>query len=94
MAINSPVTTHCQIYDQTKFHIVKGKDNSFDHNYGIVFCPINKRIISVKIGLFLQAITFKKEFPDSNFLLTTLLTGGKWNFQVANLLLFIVNYEP
>ena len=39
-----------------------------------------KRIISVKIGLFFEAITFKTEFPDSNLLLPTLLTGGKWDF--------------
>ena len=28
---NSPVTTHCQIYDKTKFHMVKSIDNAFDH---------------------------------------------------------------
>ena len=28
---NSPVTTHYQIYDQTKFHMVKGIDSAFDH---------------------------------------------------------------
>ena len=26
-----PVTGHCQIADQTKFHMVKGFDNAFDH---------------------------------------------------------------
>ena len=30
-ACNSSVTTHCQIYDQTKFHMVKGIHNAFDH---------------------------------------------------------------
>ena len=25
------VTTHCQIYDKTKFHMAKGIDNAFDH---------------------------------------------------------------
>ena len=28
---NSPVATHCLIYDQTQFHMVKGIDNAFDH---------------------------------------------------------------
>ena len=55
--------------------------------YGIVCCLITTRIISVKIGLFFQEITFKTEFPGSNFLLPTFLTGGKSDFQVANLLL-------
>ena len=26
-----PVAGHCQINDQTKFHMVKGIDNAFDH---------------------------------------------------------------
>ena len=59
-----------------------------------MFCLINTRIISVKIGLFLQEITFTTEFPGSNFLLPTFITGGKWDFQVANLLLATVNFEP
>ena len=48
---------------------------------------INRRIISVKIGLFFQEITFIIEFPGSNFLLHTFLAGGKWDFQGTNLLL-------
>ena len=48
----------------------------------------------MKIGLFLQEITFRIEFPAGNFLLPTFLTGGKWDFQVANLLLAAVNFEP
>ena len=48
----------------------------------------------MKIGLFFQEITFTTEFPGSNFLLPTFLTGGKWDFQVANLLLATVNFEP
>ena len=48
----------------------------------------------MKIGLFFQEITFITEFPDSNFLLPTFLTGGKWDFQVAELLLATVNFEP
>ena len=51
----SLVTTHFQIYDQTKFHMVKGIDNAFDHME--LFYLINRRIISVKIGFFLQDIT-------------------------------------
>ena len=45
-------------------------------------------------GLFFQEITFRTEFPGSNFLLPTFLTGGKWNFEVAYLLLATVNFEP
>ena len=41
----------------------------------------------MKIGLFFQETTFITEFPGSNFLLPTFLTGSKWDFQVANLLL-------
>ena len=55
-------------------------------------CLINRRIISVKIGLFMHEITFITEFPGSIFLLPTFLTGGEWNFQGgggANLLLLI-----
>ena len=50
--------------------------------------------MSVKIGLFFQEITFITEFLDSNFLLPTFLIGGKWDFQVANLLLATVNFKP
>ena len=49
----------------------------------------------MKIGLFLLEITFRTEFPGSNFLLPTFLTGNKWDFQAANLLLAIVIFfEP
>ena len=48
-------TIYCQIYDQTKFHMVKG----------IVFCLISSRIISVKMGLFFQEITFITELPET-----------------------------
>ena len=40
-----------------------------------------------EIGLFFQEITFITEFSGSNFLLLTFFTGGKWDFQVADLLL-------
>ena len=55
---------------------------------------INRRIISVNINLFFQKITFIKEFPGSNILLPSFLTGGKWDFQVADLLPATVNFEP
>ena len=93
VAYDSSVSTHCQICDQTKFHMVKGIDNAFDHN-GNVFYLISSRIISVKTGLFFQEITFITELPGSNVLLPRFLTGGKWDFQVANLLLATANFEP
>ena len=61
---------------------------------GIMFCLINRRIISVETGLFFLGITLITEFSGSNFLLPTFLTGGKWDFQVANLPLATVNFEP
>ena len=48
----------------------------------------------MKIGLFFQEITFRTEFPGSNLLLPIFLTGGKLDFEVANLLLATVNFEP
>ena len=36
---------------------------------------------------------FRNRIPK-NFLLPTFLAGGKWDFQVANLLLATVNFEP
>ena len=47
-----------------------------------------------KIGLFFQEITFITEFSGSNFLLLTFFTGGKWDFQVADLLLATINFKP
>ena len=52
------------------------------------------RIISVKIGLLFQKISFRTEFPGSNCSLRLFLTSGKCGFQVANLLLATVNFEP
>ena len=87
------MTTHCQINDQTKFYMVEGIDNVFDH---MKLCfVLSRTIISSKIGF--QEITFITEFPGSNFLLLIylyILTGGKWGFQVANLLLATINFEP
>ena len=45
------------------------------------------------MGLFFQEVTFITEFPDSTFLLPRFLTDGKWDFQVANLVLLISNLE-
>ena len=59
-----------------------------------MFCLISSCIISVKMGLFFQEITFITELPGSNFLLPRFLTGGKWDFQVADLLLASANFEP
>ena len=47
-----------------------------------------------EMGLFFQEITFITELPGSNFLLPRFLTGGKWDFQVADLLLASANFEP
>ena len=55
---------------------------------------ISSRIISVKMGLFLEEITFITELLGSNFLPPRFLTDGKWDFQVANLLLATANFEP
>ena len=55
---------------------------------------IKRKIISVKIGLFFQEITFRTEFPGSNLLLPTFSTGDKWDFEVADLLLATFNFEP
>ena len=59
-----------------------------------MFCLLNGRIISVKIGLFFQEITSITDVPGSNFLLPPFLTGGKWDFQEENLLLAMVNFKP
>ena len=48
----------------------------------------------MKIGLLFQEITFRTEFPGSNFLVPTFLTGGKWDFEVGNLLVASLNFEP
>ena len=48
----------------------------------------------MKIGMFFQEITSITEFPASNFLLPTIQTGSKWDFQAANLLLATINFEP
>ena len=59
-----------------------------------LFHLIKGGIISVKIGFFFHDIPFIIEFPGSNFLLPTFLTGDKRDFQGANLLLATINFEP
>ena len=54
---------------------------------------MSRRIISAKISLFSQKVSFITEFTGSNILLLTYLTDGQWDFQVANLLLVTVNFE-
>ena len=44
--------------------------------------------------LFFQEISFITKFEGSNCLLPPIYTGSKWDFQVANLLLATVNFEP
>ena len=46
------------------------------------------------MGLFFQEITFITELTGSNILLPTFSTGGKRDFQVANLLLELLISNP
>ena len=48
----------------------------------------------MKMNIFFQEITFITELPGSNILLPRFFTGGKWDFQVADLLLATANFEP
>ena len=57
------------------------------------YLVLNRKAISVEICLFFEEITSIKDFPGSNFLLPRFLTGGKWDFHVANLLLATVHFE-
>ena len=68
--------------------MVNGIDNAFDH---MAFCLSyqQKNYFSV-----FQEILSVTEFPGSSFLLPTIQTGSKWDFQVANLLLATVNFKP
>ena len=95
---NSQVTTHCQIYDKTQNSIWSKAFIMLLTILNFVFCLTNRRIISVKVGLIFQEIALITEFPGCKFLQSTFLTGGKLDFQVANLvanlLLAIVNFEP
>ena len=73
--------------------MVKGIDNAFDHMEWCFFLH-TEELFQLEIGMFFQEVTFITGFPGSNFMLPTFLTGGKWNFQVANLLLATVNSKP
>ena len=57
-------------------------------------CQISRTIISVKSSLLFQEITFLTDSQEATVLLPTFLSGGKLSFQVANLLLAAVNFEP
>ena len=48
----------------------------------------------MKMDLLFKEITFRTEFPSSNFVLLRFLTGGKRDFQVANMLLATINFKP
>ena len=47
-----------------------------------------------KIGFYIPEITLTTEFTGSNFSLPTFSIGSKRDFQVANLPLAPVNFEP
>ena len=51
-------------------------------------------IVKGKIGFYFPEITLTTEFPCSNLLLPTFSIGRKQDFQVANLPLVTVNFEP
>ena len=66
--------------------------NAFDH---MEFCVLSYKQKNHFSESWLDLeIALIAEFPGSNFLLLTFLMGGKQDFQVANLLLAAVNFEP
>ena len=80
--VQSHESASCQIEDLTKFHMVKGIDNAFDH---MELCLVlQAEVILSEIGVYITDINFTAEFLGSNFLLTTFSTVGKLDFQVAN----------
>ena len=87
---NSSVTTHRQIYDQTKFHMVKSIDNTL---WNCVLSYKQKTYFSEK-WLVLPRNYLITEFRGSYFTLSTYLTGSKWYFQWANLLLPLSVLNP
>ena len=56
----------------TKHNSIWSKALIMPLTYGIKFCLISKRIITVKMGMFFQEITSIKEFPGGNCLLPTI----------------------
>ena len=84
---NSPVTTHCQIYDQTKSHMVKGINNAFDHTE---LCLSYKQNIYFSENLLvLPRNYFQNRVPGSNFLLPTQVANWIFRWQICYLLLLI-----
>ena len=63
--------------------------------YGIVFCLINRRIISVKISLFFQRIVFVAGFPGNFFCYQHFkqVTNGIFRWKICYLPLLISNPE-
>ena len=51
-------------------------------------------IFKGKIGFYFPDITSTTEFPGSNILLPTFSIGSKRDFQVANLPLATLNFDP
>ena len=74
---------------KTKFHVVKGIDHNFDL---MELCFVIK--LNNYFSLLFQEITFITDSQVATKLLPTFLTGGKLDFQVANLLLATTNLEP
>ena len=77
---------HCPINDQTKFHMVKGTDNAFDHMELCFVIYKLKQLFQINQLPFSRNY-FHNRFPSRNSLLPIFLTGGKLGVQVANLLL-------
>ena len=79
----------CQIEDYTKFYMVKGTDNAFDHTE---LCLVLQEVILRKISFYISEINSTEDFW-SNVLLPTFSTDGNLGFQMVYLLLAISNLE-
>ena len=55
---------------------------------------IHEHILVQALGLEQKQYAYRVLLPITNLLLSTFLTGGKSDFQVANLLLATVSFEP
>ena len=53
-----------------------------------------RRIIFEKISLFSKKLLSEQNSQVATLCYLHFLTGGKWDFEVANLLLPTVNFEP
>ena len=70
--------------------MVKGINNAFDH---LELCLVLQAAeVLHQSRLLLPSHQSATKLPGSNFLPPTFSTGGKWDFQVANLLLATVNF--